>query len=258
MAPRANRREREEARPETPPRKSPFEKSRGIERRYAATLRQIGRQIGVIIDGFPDPLADPASVPRLTDALSRYSDLIGPWAEAVSRRVISELDAQDAKAWARHSRDMSRALRLEIATAPTGAIQRAMLADQVRLIKSLPTEAAQRVHRLTLEGIVQGTRAAEIAKMIQASGEVAKSRATLIARTEVARTASTLTQARAVHVGSEGYIWRTAEDSDVRESHRRMSDRYVEWSNPPTTDGLVGHAGCVPNCRCYPEPVIAD
>jgi len=256
MAARANRREREEAGPR--PKKSPFEQSRGIERRYATTLRQVARQIGAIISGFPDPMADPASVPRLTDTLARYADLIGPWSEAVARRVISEVEGQNAKAWARHSRDMSRELRAEIAFAPTGETQRRLLAEQVHLIRSLPLDAAARVHRLTLEGIVQATRASEISKMIQASGNVAAGRATLIARTEVARTASTLTQARALHVGSEGYLWRTSEDSDVRPSHRSMSDRYVEWSNPPTTDGLVGHAGCVPNCRCYPEPIIPD
>ncbi|MDR0067994.1 phage head morphogenesis protein, partial [Acinetobacter sp. 11520] len=30
------------------------------------------------------------------------------------------------------------------------------------------------------------------------------------------------------------------------------------WDNPPTLDNLKGHAGCLPNCRCYPEPSIPD
>lgn len=132
------------------------------------------------------------------------------------------------------------------------------LAEQVALIKSLPIEAAQRVHALTIEGLENGTRAAEIAKEIRRSGEVSESRANLIARTEVSRTASALTQARAQHIGSEGYIWRTSGDSDVRHSHAQMNGRFVRWDSPPTLDGMTGHAGEYPNCRCYPEPVIPE
>lgn len=154
--------------------------------------------------------------------------------------------------------DLSRELRLEIRAAPTGATMQALMAEQVTLIKSIPLEAAQRVHKLTIEGIEDSTRASEISKAIQASGDVAKSRADLIARTEVARTASTLTEARALHVGSPGYFWRTSHDGDVRESHKKMEGKFVAWSDPPTIDGMTGHAGQFPNCRCYTEPVIPE
>ena len=30
----------------------------------------------------------------------------------------------------------------------------------------------------------------------------------------------------------------------------------MPWDSPPTLDGMKGHAGEFPNCRCYPEPVI--
>lgn len=154
---------------------------------------------------------------------------------------------------------MSRGLRREIQTAPTGELFQALLNEQVTLIKSLPLEAAQRVHELTIKGLEDSTRASEIAKEIARSGEVAMSRANLIARTEVARTASTLTQSRAEHVGSEGYIWRTSDDSDVRHSHKQMNGKFVRWDSPPTlSDGTTTHAGQIYNCRCYPEPVLPE
>jgi uncharacterized protein with gpF-like domain len=40
------------------------------------------------------------------------------------------------------------------------------------------------------------------------SGDVAASRARMIARTEIGRATGALTQARALAVGSEGYWWR--------------------------------------------------
>ncbi len=190
--------------------------------------------------------------------LRHYAEGLMPWAEATAARMLADVNRRDETAWMEQAKEMSRALREEIRTAPTGATMRALLAEQVTLIQSIPLEAAQRVHELTLEGIENGTRASEISKAIQASGEVAKSRADLIARTEVARTASTLTQARALHIGSTGYIWRTSGDSDVRESHRKMNGQFVAWDDPPTLDKMTGHAGAFPNCRCYPEPVIPE
>jgi SPP1 gp7 family putative phage head morphogenesis protein len=153
---------------------------------------------------------------------------------------------------------MSRALRQEIREAPTGQLMQQLLREQVELIKSLPIEAAQRVHQLTMELVSSGGRAAEIVPMILASGDVTISRANTIARTEVGRTATGLTQARAVFVGSEGYQWLTARDRDVRASHRKMEGKFVRWDDPPTLDGLTGHAGALPNCRCTPLPVVPD
>ncbi|EFO4716945.1 phage head morphogenesis protein, partial [Escherichia coli] len=43
---------------------------------------------------------------------------------------------------------------------------------------------------------------------------------------------------------------------DVRHSHREMEGKFVEWGKPPTLDGMTGHAGELPNCRCYKEIVF--
>ena len=132
--------------------------------------------------------------------------------------------------------------------------------EQVTLITSLPTKAAERVHNLTIEALSNSTRASEVAKEILATGNVTESRANLIARTEVARTASLITESRAVHIGSEGYFWRTAGDSDVRHEHRLLSGKYIKWNDPPvaSADGTRAHAGQIYNCRCWPEPVLPE
>jgi len=212
--------------------------------------------VGALVNGFPP--GDPGVLPTIEQLLRRYAEALTPWAERAAAEMLSEVNRRDEAAWMQYSADLSRALRQEIRTAPTGTTMQVLMAEQVTLIKSIPLGAAQRVHRLTIEGIEDSTRASEISKAIQASGDVAKSRADLIARTEVARTASTLTEARALHVGSPGYFWRTSHDGDVRESHKKMEGKFVAWSDPPTIDGMTGHAGQFPNCRCYPEPVIPE
>lgn len=235
--------------------RNPVRTSRA-ERQYQSSLSQVARQVGSIINGFP--LGDPSAEPTINQMLQRYSELLNDWAISTAGKMLAEVNQQDRKAWAVMTENMSKALRDEIRNAPTGRLMQQRLAEQVSLIKSIPLDAAKRVHELTLQGIEDGTRASEIAKEIQRSGDVSESKAKLIARTEVARTASALTEARAMSVGSVGYIWRTSGDSDVRHSHAEMNGKFVRWDSPPTLDKMTGHAGAFPNCRCYPEPVIPE
>ncbi|WP_175920376.1 phage head morphogenesis protein [Burkholderia pyrrocinia] len=229
----------------------------GAERQYGTQLRKIAHQVGVLANGFP--AGDASFAPTIEDLLRRYAEALAPWAEATAARMIADLNRRDEQMWMKQAADMSRALREEIRGAATGETMRALLAEQVRLIKSIPLDAAERVHRLTLEGMVDSTRAAQISKAIQESGQVAKSRADTIARTEVSRTAATLTEARALDVGSPGYFWRTSGDSDVREDHRELEGKFFTWDKPPIADkrsGARAHPGCIYNCRCWAEVVL--
>lgn len=201
-------------------------------------------------------VSDPSLV---TEALRRYSEVIAPWAQSVGTYMLADAERRNRKMWFQVGEEIGRELKREIGQGYIGGVMRELLDDQVHLIKSLPLDAAKRVHELTLEGVSEGTRAAEIAQQILRTGQVTEARARLIARTEVARTQSVLTQARAEYVGSEGYIWRTAGDFDVRDSHAEMEGKYVRWDTPAKlSDGTVCHAGQIYNCRCYPEPVIPE
>lgn len=238
--------------------RSTFEKVRRAEEGYARGLRGIARHIGHMTSGFVP--GDPDQMTALQRMLRGYAEILKPWAETHAERMLVDVARRDFEVWSDIAKTMSRSLREEIETAPTGQLMRQRLDEQVKLITSLPLEAAQRVHELTLEGMFDASRASEIAKEILASGDVAKSRANTIARTEVARTASALVQARAEHVGSVGYIWRTARDSDVRKEHRALEGQFIRWDKPPVagSNGVRAHAGGIYNCRCFPEPVLAE
>jgi SPP1 gp7 family putative phage head morphogenesis protein len=234
-----------------------FLAGRKAETQYARQLRQVAKQVGDLVRGMaPDGVV--ADVTALVEALNRYAHTLQPWAQSVASRMIADVSRRDAAAWEKHGKLIGQLLRKEIDSAPTGAAMRAHLAEQMQYITSIPREAAERVHRLTTEGISKGTRATEIAKEIMRSGEVSKSSAMRLARTGVSSTATALTKARAQHIGSEGYFWRTSKDGDVRPSHKAMEGKFVRWDDPPTIDGFTGHCGEAANCRCFPEPVIPD
>lgn len=240
------------------PRRNPVRLS-GPERQYSTQLRKIAGQVGDLVNGFP--AGDPGASSTIQELLRRYADALAPWAESTAAKMLHDINRRDEQAWMRQAAEMSRSLRDEIKNAQTGFTLRAMLGEQVTLIKSIPLEAAERVHRLTLEGMVDSTRASSISAAIQASGDVAKSCADLIARTEVSRCATGLTEARASSVGSPGYFWRTSHDSDVRSDHRELDGQFFAWNAPPIADKRTGtraHPGCIWNCRCWAEPIIPD
>jgi len=192
--------------------------------------------------------------------LQHYSNVLRPWAISVAGRMQAQVDKRDVAAWEELARTMGRTLRGRVLRANTvGPLQEA-LAQQVDLITSLPTEAAERVQELTVQALFEAQRAEPIAQQILKSGQVAVNRARTIARTEVARTASMLTQVRAEFIGSEGYIWRTSGDSDVRPLHKKLEGKFIRWDDPPIVgeNGERAHAGQIYNCRCWPEPVIPD
>lgn len=240
------------------PERSRWERARNAETHYARQLRKVARHIDDIIKGFAfDDIAKASS--GIWDALHRYATLLTPWAEAVGERMVAEVASRDKQAWRAVSAEMGATIKRELDTAPVGVRTRKLMAEQVSLITSLPIEAAQRVHGVAIEGLSTGTRASTIAEDILRTGAVTKSRATLIARTEIGRAATALTQARAEHIGSTHFIWRTAEDSDVRDTHRALNGKSFRWDAPPECDpGHRALPGSIWNCRCFAEPILPD
>lgn len=223
------------------------------ERAYEAQLRKIATVVDRIVGTIQRGDWTAYSIQHL---LSQYADAITPWATRTAQRMLGDVEKRSLLTWRSISSELSFGVKRELETAPMRFAMSRMMAEQIRLIKSIPLEAAERVHRLSLQSLVSSRRPLDLADDILRTGDVAKSRAILIARTEVSRAATAFVQSRAEHVGSVGYIWETARDGDVRPSHRKMYGKLVHWDAPPTLDGMTGHAGQFPNCRCWPRPVL--
>ncbi len=233
--------------------------ARLAESSYNTRLRQVAKQIDNIVRGIA-PDGEVTDVDKMTTMLRNYAEILTPWAKSVASYMIADVARRNGRMWRSMSEEIGKAIAVEIQHAPTGMLYSALMDEQVALIKSLPLDAAKRIHEITGSALTSGRRAEDIAKEILASGQVSAGRARMIARTEVSRTAANFTEARARFAGSEGYIWRSSGDGDVRPTHRAMNGTYVRWDNPPKTDkGLAPyHAGCGPNCRCFAEPVLPD
>lgn len=186
--------------------------------------------------------------------------MIGNWAEMVGKKMFAQVEEEEWNQWRSVSQEIAVGLRDVVGNTPVGYVAQDIVARQVQYMKSLPLEAASRVSEIqerAMQAVVNGERPDQLYEMIMASGQVAASRARLIARTEIGRATGALTQARALAVGSEGYWWRI-KGAGTRPSHKGMKDKFVRWDNPPTLDSMTGHAGCLPNCDCWPEVHIPE
>lgn len=139
-----------------------------------------------------------------------------------------------------------------------------LILQSADLIKTLPRNIATRVVKRVTKLGIEGKRAYEIAEDIKRYfPEATKASATLIARTQVAKTYAYITETRAKSVGVTYYIWHTVGGPRVRDSHQHMNNVIVFYSDPPSPEELIGkksqgryHAGGIYNCRCYEEPVL--
>ena len=219
----------------------------------------MAKQVGHLIKGFA-PNGVVKDLDLLVKSLEAYAVLLTPWARLVANYMLADVNRRDERLWRENSRELGKAMRVELNQAPTGVSYHRMRDEQVELIRSIPKKAAERVTHLAKEAMLSSSRGEEVEAEIMRTGKVTEARARMIARTEVAKSASVFTQARAQFAGSEGYIWRTVRDGDVRHAHQKMEGKYVPWSTPPKTDKNLDpyHAGQGPNCRCYAEPVLPD
>lgn len=228
------------------------------ERDFMRALRAVAGHVGDLIRGYKP--GDIELLPQLAQLLGAYADALTPWAETAVKRMLGEVDARDRDSWRALGSAISAQLSNDIKNTPVGEVLRSLMYSQVGLIKSIPTEAAARVHKLTIRGLEDSRRMNEIADDIERSGEVTRSRAVLIARTEVARTASVLAETRARSAGVTHYRWQTSQDAAVRPGHREMQGRVCRWDTPPAVNEggrvMYHHPGRVWNCRCWPEPLV--
>ncbi|MDE9528352.1 hypothetical protein, partial [Xenorhabdus bovienii] len=118
--------------------------------------------------------------------------------------MFSQVESEEWNQWRSVSEQISEGLRDVVGNTPVGQVAQDIVYRQIQLMKSLPLEAADRVREIqdrAIQAVINGERPDELYQMIMQSGEVAASRARMIARTEIGRATGALTQARALSIG---------------------------------------------------------
>jgi SPP1 gp7 family putative phage head morphogenesis protein len=244
---------------------TPFEPSRAIEIAYERAIRNL------ISKSFPARRPDQALEDWLSHLLALSNGAsFAPVAHELAKQMVRASNASNERWWrtvtARsHGRMMHRLIREEL-KGPIGVRYDAIIRENARLIRSIPSEVAQRLSANIAKAQLAGMRHEQIAKLLRDDfPRLTESRVKLIARTEVAKAATALTEARAQHIGINWFRWMTSRDARVRHSHRNMDGVLVSWDDPPSPEELVGEqsslgrylpGGC-PNDRCSALPLLS-
>lgn len=254
-----------------------WEPKRRIELAFQRNLRRIAREIVRHVDTHADVEAVHRSLMELshTPGFARF-------AESVSAKMVTGLFDDQGHTWRQaakanmKSRTLYQAMQ-QVLREPAGRLLMEQIQRNATIIKTLPLDLSLDVTAYVQRESMKGRRASDLVEEILAKfPEHTKARAERIARTEVSKTQTALTESRSRMCGVNWYVWRAVGgqggDGRTRKSHRNMSGVLVNWDDPPAPEDLFPvtgkkgrkyrntlghyHAGCCPNCRCYAEPVI--
>jgi SPP1 gp7 family putative phage head morphogenesis protein len=139
----------------------------------------------------------------------------------------------------------------------------ASIADNVRLIQSIPDQYLTQVESIVMTNVRSGGRPSSIAKSLQQQLGVTERRAKMIARDQTAKVNGQLNAKRQQDVGFEYFKWSTSHDERVRDRHEDISEKRTaygigvyRWDNPPLSDrGTPIVCGQDFQCRCIAIPV---
>jgi SPP1 gp7 family putative phage head morphogenesis protein len=190
---------------------------------------------------------------RINEALDKISQ---DFVNSYSTQGLDDLAKKFAERTSDFQRDQltkqTRALLgVEIPASENVAPQLSnFVAENVALIKSIPSQYFGDIEKTVTGAVTRGTRWEDLAKELQARYQVSESRAKLIARDQVGKFYGSLQQVRQEQMGVTGYTWQTVNDNRVRDEHSIRQGQHFEWSAPPED----GHPGEAINCRCYAEP----
>lgn len=125
------------------------------------------------------------------------------------------------------------------------------------LIKSIPKDSLAEMQDIVLTAYQNGDTITSILKKVQHTYGVSRSKAEFLARDQMAKLNSSLTQFQQTDAGVSEYIWSSSGDGRVRDRHRFLDGKTFSWSDPPIVDiktGRRAHPGEDYQCRCVALP----
>ena len=191
-------------------------------------------------------------------------------AERVASRMVTGLSRVNYRNWREaafksgNGKRIFAGLKGELAETHVRRTLERIARENARLITSVPQTVARVITTKAIEAQAGGKRSSEIeSELRELAPRLGEAKIRLIARTEISKAETAITQTRSQQIGANWYQWSTSEDERVRKSHRNMDKVLVAWDDAPSPEALIGehnygryHSGSTFNCRCVSLPII--
>ena len=101
-----------------------------------------------------------------------------------------------------------------------------------KLVKSIPIELLEDLSYVIEDGFRSGASLEAMNKSIVSKFNISKNRASVVARTEIAKLHSNTIRDEYLKLGIENYEWYTSNDERVRVSHKVLNKKICNWNDP--------------------------
>jgi len=206
----------------------------------------------------------PASQSRiLTNKLKeRFEQLFGMTAKDDATKMVGEADAASAANVSRSLREISEDYKLSPSVLVDGEFAKAVIAQNVSLIKSIPEEYLTDVQGAVLRSITDGRGLDDLTKYFAKQEGITERRAYNIATDQTHKAYNGFNRARMTGAGIRKFEWvHSGGGLHPRILHMDVLDGQIyAFDKLPVIDDRTGERG-IPgqavNCRCTMVPVIA-
>lgn len=200
----------------------------------------------------------------LTNQLTaKFEDLFGHKAKPLAQEMIDQQDQNSKTALSASLKELSGGLVLktDFLNAEMGEILTAAVAQNVSLIKSIPSKYMEQIKYSTLHSITTGNGLADLIPAFEKYGKITKKRAKNIAEDQTRKVYNQLNTSRQKALGLKQFEWlHSGGGQHPRELHIDvLNGQIYNLDNPPIIDedtGERGIPGQLPNCRCTQRPVL--
>lgn len=229
-----------------------------VTREYAKLARSFGDEPGTAMD------ADPASQARIiSNKLTvKFEALFGRKAKALAERMVKASEATSKSTLHMSLKELSGGLSLktDLLTSGLKTILTATVAENVSLIKSIPTQYMRDVAGTVFRAIQTGEGLADIVPKLAEYEGVTLRRARNIALDQTRKTYNSINRERMTAVGIKKFEWiHSGGGQHPREDHIEMDGNVYSFDDLPIIDKRTGEHG-IPgqaiNCKCTMRPVV--
>lgn len=241
--------------------------ARGDAAPWGAPGPETDREVAAAWNRILSTIASVRTLAKLVDpeAEKVVVERIGRGVISFNRAKVRDFIAADPReAWKK------RVMMIDVADVVPEELLQGFIAENVDLITSIPETTFDRMERVIRKSLSAGADPKTLAKIIEESFDVSKSRARLIARDQVAKANGQITRKTHEDAGVTRYRWVTARDERVRGNpaglwpegrHFDLDGKVFSWREPPIVDPKRGrreHPGGDYQCRCVAIPVLDD
>lgn len=207
-----------------------------------------------------DSIASQARI-LMNALLKQFTEMFDAQAQPTARKFARQADKASSAAVHSSLQALSGGMSLGTRTldADTREILKAVIAENVGLIKSIPQKYLQAVQGAVMRSITSRNGMNDLIPFLQKRGDMTYRRARFIASDQTRKVNSALSTGRLQKLGVEKFQWVHTSSPHPRHLHEKLDGKVFRFNDPPViqkSPEVRGLPAQLPGCRCRALPVF--